>query len=338
MPGVDVLIEEIAAVSRSRTGAKRLAAMLRQDAPHFRGLSAGDTERLRAHILASFEHRPLPAPAVRAVKEDLRTSQSPIVLAGAARAARALVRVEPEWRDLLAAASARIEARDEVVRLDNKDVSADTPLRTARDEIALTLALRDEEAGHCCSSVPAAPTDQPLAVVTLCPKALRRVTVEDQAGRPQALFDLLQGRVSLVAFFYTRCMNPLKCSLTVARLGALARVAAIHPAAADLGVFAISYDSDFDSAQRLLTFGRDRGFPFGERARLLRCDAGWDTLRRMFALQVGYTATTVNGHARELFVVSGRLEATTIDCERLLEPIHLLDSVSALSAAAVELK
>lgn len=334
MPSVDVLIEEVVAVPFGPAGTKRLAAMLQQDAPHFSGLSSGDADRLRAHILASFEHRRLPEPAVRAVKEELRTSQSPIVLAAAARAARAFARVEPDWEELLLAASARIEARDEFVRLASRNMALEEPLRTARDEIAATLALRNGKAKRCCHPESATPEDQPLAVAPLCPKTLECVTVEDQFGRREALFDLLHGRISLAAFFYTKCMNPLKCSLTIARLGSLARLAAIHPTAADLGIFAISYDSEFDVPTRLLTFGRDRGFPFGERARLLRCDAGWDALRSMFALQVGYTAATVNGHARELFAVSGQFEAVAIDCERLSEPLRLLDEVTTTSITA----
>jgi protein SCO1/2 len=327
---VDELIERIRAAPAGHGGTERLVSMLRQDAREFRGLSAGEADRVRGHVLAAFEHRALPADAIRAVKEEVRTSLSPIVLAGAARAMRAIAGVDAECRALLVAASERIEIRDELVRL---DAPAATP-RTARAEIAATLAGWEQAASHCCHAA-AKPLSRPDVAqpVSLCPDALSRIAVEDQSERRAPLLDLLRDRTSLIAFFYTRCMNPAKCSLTISRLGDVARLAAAHVGAARLNFLGISYDPDFDAPARLYAFGKDRGFPFGDNARLMRCTAGWAGTRRMFDLQVGYGGATVNAHARELFVVSSGLRAVGIDCERLAEPALCLEQVSAATSA-----
>lgn len=323
------LIERLRTVPASLAGDERLVDMLRQNAPHAKGLSAADAEKVRGHILASFEHRSVPAEAIHAVKEELRTSLSPIILAGAARALRGLANIDPECRALLTAASARIELRDEVVRLDAVENTRTLAPRTARSEIASILALCTEAVVHCCGGV-ATPSfrvesAQPIA---LCPNTLSQVVVEDQSEGRMPLLQFLRDRVNLIAFFYTRCMNPAKCSLTISRLADVARLAVAHSYGPNLNVLGISYDPDFDSPSRLYVFGRDRGFPFGDDARLTRCIAGWASTRRMFDLQVGYNDATVNAHARELFLVSPNLQAIRIDCERLSEPTLLLEELS----------
>jgi hypothetical protein len=327
---VDELIERVRTVPASRAGDRRLVSMLRQDARHFRGLSAAQADQVRGHILASFEHRGLPADAIHTVKEELRTSLSPIVLAGAARAMRGLTSVDTDCRALLIAASERMEIRDEVVRLDALDHAPAATPRTARGEIASTLALWQQAPSHCCGGAarpsPRSGAPQPIS---LCPNALSRVAVEDQSEQRVALLDLLRDRTSLIAFFYTRCMNPAKCSLTISRLADLTRLASTYPSASNLNFLGISYDSDFDVPSRLYAFGRDRGFPFGDNARLMRCIRGWYSTRRMFDLHVGYSEATVNAHARELFLVSGGQQAVGIDCERLSEPALFLQELSA---------
>src|SRR3954470_11207036 len=103
---VDILIGEL--LSGPIT-----AEQLRQDASHTAGLSTADAERVRAHLLASFETRGAPEEAVAVVAEELRTSSSPAVLAGAARAVRGLgAGAGEEWAELLRDAAERIITTD----------------------------------------------------------------------------------------------------------------------------------------------------------------------------------------------------------------------------------
>src|SRR5690242_1280002 len=49
------------------------------------------------------------------------------------------------------------------------------------------------------------------------------VEMEDQDGRAITFGDFLTGKPSVVVFFYTRCNNPNKCSLTITKLARLQR-------------------------------------------------------------------------------------------------------------------
>ncbi|MCD2443371.1 SCO family protein [Agromyces sp. SYSU K20354] len=283
---VDALISEL--LAQPVTGEQ-----LRQDAPHAAGLSTADAERMRAHLLASFETRGIPDDALHVVAEELRTSVSPAVLAGAARAVRSLgPDVGAEWDGLLRDAADRISTADVFVRWHPGAVSPGW-MRTARGELLATL----QELRPAASA--AATTACEASVLSLAPDALDRVRLEDQDGAVTTLADVLTGRETVLAFFYTRCMNPARCSLTITRLAAAAR------AAEDGGRahLAMTYDPAYDSPARLRRYGAERGFPFGERARLVRTTDAWADVRAMFGLRVGYGPTTINEHARELFLV-----------------------------------
>ncbi|MEA3065894.1 MAG: hypothetical protein QOJ27_2346 [Sphingomonadales bacterium] len=302
------------------------AAMLSHDAGHFDGLSTVEAERLRGRILAGFERDGLPDDALHALREELRTSLSPVVLAGAARAVRSLERVDEEMRALLVEASGRIELRDEYVSFDS------APPLTAREEIARTLSGLGASPGACCGKAPAQALVESLPF-ELRPEALEAVIVEDQSGRRSALVPLLRGSTSLVAFFYTRCMNPAKCSLTMTRLADLVR----RSGAGDrFNVLAFTYDGRFDTPARLRAYGLARGFEFGESARLVRCASGWPAVRDCFRLRVGYGESTVNEHARELFAVGPDLRALGLEPELLADPERLELVLAARSAGKRE--
>lgn len=301
-------------------GGAPAAAALRQDANHFDRLSTGEAERLRGRILAAFGKVGVPDEVLPALREELRTSLSPAVLAGAARAVRGLGAVDEEMRTLLAEASERISLHDEYVAFDT------LPALTARQEIAATLARLAPR--PCCGKARRAEALTEAQPFILDAAALERVVVEDQSEARSALVPLLRGRTSLVAFFYTRCRNPAKCSLTVTRLGDVARGLATGPEKVSL--LAFTYDSRFDTPARLRAYGLARGFEFGERARLVRCASGWPAVRSAFRLRVGYGEATVNEHARELFAIGPDLRAAGLDPQLLAD----LDGLGRALAAA----
>jgi protein SCO1/2 len=177
--------------------------------------------------------------------------------------------------------------------------------------------------------------DFPAEPDQLCAHALGKVVIEDQNGGRKALVPLLRERASLLAFFYTRCMNPAKCSLSITRLAAFARFCQSGPGG-DLNVLAFTYDNAHDRPDRLLAYGRDRGFPFGARARMLRCRSGWSALKAQLALRVGYGEATVNDHARELFLVLPDLRAIALDAERLGDCRALMTWISEQAARSFE--
>ncbi len=328
---VDEILARVGATPRTPAGDRRLAAMLRQDGSHFAGLSTGEAERVRGHLFAAFAGRRVPGPALIAIKEELRTSFSPAVLAGAARALAALDEADPDMEALLAAALERIRVHDEYVRFRGSDEAP----KTARGEIEAALAHLSGGPRGCCGTIAAAPGESvAVAPFPLCPSAMGRVTVEDQFEAEHRFDALLRGQTSLLAFFYTRCMNPAKCSLTVTRLAGFARRAEEISPEARPNVLVLSYDSGYDDPGRLLAYGRDRGFPFGGRARLMRCRTGWNTLRRAFGLRVGYGLATVNAHARELFLVSADLSAIPLDPEAAADSEALMARIAAQQSGA----
>ncbi|MGH3981375.1 MAG: SCO family protein, partial [Pseudonocardiaceae bacterium] len=131
----------------------------------------------------------------------------------------------------------------------------------------------------------------------------RGIEVEDQQGERLLLADFVARGPTVLAFFYTRCANPRKCSLSITSLAGLCRELAAAHRLNSVQVAAITYDPGYDLPARLLRYGRDRGLPFGPTVRMFRAVAGYDLLREHLALRVGYTASVVNRHSIELFFV-----------------------------------
>jgi protein SCO1/2 len=290
---------------------------LRHDAQHFGGLSTREAERRRAEIFASLGADELPADLWPVVREELRTSLSPTVLAGVARAIRLSQAARPDIVNLMKQAVERISRNDEYVAFASDNGS--TLRLKATQEMAATIAALSNRSVRCCgdSGQPETPVEQST---TLLAPAMLGVIVETQSGTRHRLTDLLCGQRTIFAFFYTRCMNPAKCSLTVTRLAAIARDLEQSGPFPDLQVLACTYDPDFDLAFRLEAYGRDRGFPFTERSMLLRCVDSWEVLRTAFRLRVGYSATTVNDHARDVFLVGPELGIEPLSPESLARP------------------
>ncbi|AJD43566.1 hypothetical protein C9413_31640 [Rhizobium sp. SEMIA 4085] len=133
------------------------------------------------------------------------------------------------------------------------------------------------------------------------PASIWDVQVEDHDGEKAMLGARLLGRPAILAFFYTRCMNPLKCSRTVTILAETAKRAAAEGLA--VGVFGMSYDPAWDTPARLSRYGLDRGMQFTPDVALLRATGDWDGLRMTLELAVGYGPSTVNRHRIEVLVL-----------------------------------
>jgi protein SCO1/2 len=131
-----------------------------------------------------------------------------------------------------------------------------------------------------------------------------RAMLEDQDGRPERFEEFFRGKPSIVAFFYTRCDNPYKCSLTITKLAALQASLEERGLAGALKVTAITYDPEFDLPHRLRLYGSDRGVQFGKDARFFRITSGFQEIRQRFHLGVNYGASTVNRHQTEVYLLN----------------------------------
>jgi protein SCO1/2 len=148
-------------------------------------------------------------------------------------------------------------------------------------------------------------TPPPAASPPLGPRrnAPLELVIQDQDGQQISFGELFLRRPSVVAFFYTRCTNPAKCSLTITKLARLQAAAAAAGLEGRLNLVAFTYDPAFDLPRRLRAYGEDRGFRFGATNRLLRAPDRFAELRDYFGLNVGYGPASVNQHAVELHLL-----------------------------------
>jgi cytochrome oxidase Cu insertion factor (SCO1/SenC/PrrC family) len=156
----------------------------------------------------------------------------------------------------------------------------------------------------CCHDIVPTEPDRPGASLD--------VVLEDQDGRAETFAGYFAGKPSLLAFFYTRCENPYKCSLTVTKLARLQTLIAQRGRVAELKLAAITYDPEFDLPARLRSYGTDRGMRFTSSARFFRATSGFPELSRHLGLGVNYGASTVNRHRIELYLLdaAGRTAAS----------------------------
>ena len=101
-------------------------------------------------------------------------------------------------------------------------------------------------------------------------ESIEQTIFEDQDGAVVSYTDFFCKGPSIVVFFYSRCDNPLKCSLTVTKLGrvqSLLKARGLHD---QVRTAAITYDPEFDLPARLRAYGQNRGVRMDARNRMLR--------------------------------------------------------------------
>ena len=96
------------------------------------------------------------------------------------------------------------------------------------------------------------------------------VRFQDHAGTELTFADAFHGHPSIVVFFYTRCDNPTKCPLTMYRFGSLQRLLQQSGLGDAIGMAAITYDPEYDRAERLLQYAQSWGAKPSAAHRILR--------------------------------------------------------------------
>jgi protein SCO1/2 len=138
------------------------------------------------------------------------------------------------------------------------------------------------------------------------PDVLTGAQLEDQDGARVTFSEFFTRKPSVVAFFYTRCDNPNKCSLTITKLGRLQRQLAEVGLDGQIQTAAITYDPEFDVPLRLRAYGENRGFVFSSANRLFRTSGALAPLEDYFELGVSFSGSLVNRHRIELFLLNQR--------------------------------
>ncbi|HEX8875000.1 MAG TPA: SCO family protein [Nitrosospira sp.] len=147
-----------------------------------------------------------------------------------------------------------------------------------------------------------------------CPnrRKIESIAFEDQDGKRITFRDFFRGQPSVVAFFYTRCTNPLKCSLTVTKLARLQKLLITRRLSGRIRTAAITYDPEFDLAERLRGYGESRGMHIDADNRILRTMEGIEPLQKYFGLGVNFIHSLVNRHRVEVYILdtAGKIAAS----------------------------
>jgi protein SCO1/2 len=135
---------------------------------------------------------------------------------------------------------------------------------------------------------------------------------EDQEGDRITFKEFFHGRPSIVVFFYTRCGNPLKCSLTITKLARIQKLLEDQGLVEQIKTAAITYDPAFDLPVRIRSYGQNRGVRLDSGHRMLRTTEGINALRGHFKLGVNFIESLVNRHRIEAYVLDakGRIAAS----------------------------
>ena len=330
---------DLAALVRAAIDAESgedLVPLLEETAPLYAGKSARRAARIRGYLLAALAQASTPDEALPFVLDELENGRDPHAVGGAAVAVRGIRDPGSDLTGYLLAALRNIRHRDDALVLSTCDVvghasryttavteivtslgwlgahgrpalpileslAVDLPAhdKPVVDEAIAAITAAPEPARTCCASrrakvaVPMAARLEPIA----------DVGAVDQRGRAVTLGDYFARRTTVVGFFYTRCDNPNKCSLTVTRLARLVdRLTVEAPA---VQVAALTYDPAHDRPELLRTYGTSRGFTFSDAHRFLRVDpADLDRVRDTFELGVSYVGSVVQRHRIELYVVT----------------------------------
>jgi protein SCO1/2 len=330
-------------------GRERLTDLLREDHPIYGQRGAATVVRMRGWVLLALERTGVADDALLFVLEELDTGVDPYLVAAAARALRHYPQPTAAFAPFLIRAIGNIRYHDEPVSFtaygEYAISTASTPVREllatlawlgphARAVLPELRALRGSLPARLRSEVDRAldaiGSGEPAARDACCvlPHGVREVLrwapelrrgsasvdsvlFEDQNGDTIAFRDFFRGRPCVVVFFYTRCDNPLKCSLTITRLARLQQLLEGR-GLGGIRTAAITYDPGFDTPERLRRYGESRGVRLNADNRMLRAKDGLAVLRAHFRLGVNFVESLVNRHRVELFVLDagGRIGAS----------------------------
>lgn len=174
----------------------------------------------------------------------------------------------------------------------------DVSVGTAAPKVAVVTSC------DCCTNVATGSVQSNAAVAHVRESIVpMSVVFEDQHGQRVTYGEFFGDRPSVATFFYTRCNNPNKCSLTITKLGRLQRAITDAGFQGRVRTAAITYDPAYDLPPRLQAYGQNRGVAFNHDNRAFRTTEGFEALREYFELGVNFGQALVNSHRIELFVL-----------------------------------
>jgi protein SCO1 len=209
----------------------------------------------------------------------------------------------------------------------------------ARSALADAItAIRDDdrEVPSDCCGLPnllqrAGKQSEPLQLVCV-PSDL---VIQDQDGLQMKWADFFCEKPSVVAFFYTRCANPRKCTQTILNLAYVGDELERAGLSGKVRLAAITYEPQFDTPAALKSYGNSRRFRFDEDSRMLRVPDDFQQVVHAFELGVNFTGSQVNSHRIEFYLMdtNGKIVSSFVRLQT--EPKQVVDAVHALLSPEV---
>jgi protein SCO1 len=363
----DRIAQLVDAIKRSPEQRDALVELLPERHPIYLGRSTNQTIRMRGYILAAFEQVGLPEQAVPYVLDELQNGRDAYLVAAAAKALRGLQTPSGELVPFLLKAINNIRYMDDALTFEH--YKPDWPLTehtSALQEIFQSFkwmgthaqsALPDLEALYRDGSgfsnaiqreiknaIVAIRASEPVSTRTFISLSLLQSPLgnqkkndvvpnpefEDQEQSRLTYAEFFHQKPSIVVFFYTRCNNPNKCSLTITKLGQLQQMIREEGLAGQLQTAAITYDPEYDLPARLKAYGLNRGVVFSEDNRFFRTLDGLNELRDYFGLGVNFNGSIVNQHRIELFILDNQGRIAKTFARLQWDVREVLDSAKAL--------
>jgi len=319
----------------------QLIELLHEDHPIYDQRGAATIVRMRGWILHTLSKDQIKDDELIFVLEELDTGIDPYLVAAAAKALRSYPNPKRTFAPFVVHALANIRYRDEPVSFSEYGGYGDET--TILQELLATLEWLGESARsvlpelQALVSQPAGLSKKLLNRIEKIVRSLEPVNdstescclrlsdrfrwepssrkscteiesvlFEDQNHELTTFAEFFKGQPSIVVFFYTRCDNPLKCSLTITKLGRIQRILVQNGFASRVNTAAITYDPEFDSPERIRGYGENRGLLPGPRHRLLRARDGIDSVRKHFKLGVNFIESLVNRHRIEVYILDAQ--------------------------------
>ena len=304
----------------------------------YRGLGTPAVRRIRGALLLALGHRALPTTALPFVLEELESAHDAWLTAVAAYVLRKYPEPSESFAEPLISALLYIRHRDETVRLvhgGERGVGNETT--TATKEVMRTIGWLGRAGAACLPRLEdllgqnPGPTTSVMVASTIdairagtepivseacgCASTIRTLPadpvqnisglrLQDHTGAELTFGEAFRGRPSIVVFFYTRCDNPAKCPLTMYKFGRLQRLLDQSELGRVIGMAAITYDPEYDRAERLLQYAQSWGVAPSAGHRILRAVHDFPALSDYFSLGVNFSASgIVNRHQLEAFIL-----------------------------------
>src|SRR5215210_326899 len=275
------IIEFVQAIKDIPSQNMLLVPLLAERHALYKNKGANQVSRIRGYILSTFEKSGLPDGALPFVLEDLENSRSAYIVAAAAKALRgiksptvqvvpyllkAIINIryiddavtfetyKPQWplenytfalKEIFytfqwLGAYAK-GALDELGRLIDEDTLPLSSEITTEIKKAITCITEDQREVNICCELPAR-SGEAVTRSTTGTEQIADTCLEDQNGESLSYNKFFTGLPAVVAFFYTRCNNPNKCSLTVTKMGHLQKALKAEGLQDQLKTAVVTYD------------------------------------------------------------------------------------------------